>query len=154
MSLKVLNQALEIEQLVGAQSAQVLLRAEALVPGAGREAIEALMAEADLVIGNTEVQTDRVVIDGVAHCQAIYRQGEESTLRALTAQAALSHVFDLPGVAPGMAGRVNGQVEHVEAKYENGHRPLPIEHLKKLCLFYNVSCDYILCLPNLPYPKR
>ena len=40
------------------------------------------------------------------------------------------------------------------AQYENGHRPLPIEHLKKLSLFYNVSCDYILCLPNLPYPKR
>ena len=121
MSLKVLNQALEIEQLVGAQSAQVLLRAEALVPGAGREAIEALMAEADLVIGNTDVQTDRVVIDGVAHCQAIYRQGEESTLRALTAQAALSHVFDLPGAQAGLPGRVHAQVEHVEAKYENGH---------------------------------
>ena len=88
MSLKVLKQALEIEQLVGAESAQVLLRAEALVPGAGREAIEVLMAEADLAIGNVDVQTDRVVIDGTAHCQAIYRQGDESTLRALTAQAA------------------------------------------------------------------
>ncbi len=121
MSLKVLKQALEVEQLVGSQSAQVLLRAEALVPGAGREAIEALMAEADLVIGNVDVQTDRVVIDGAAHCQAIYRQGDESTLRALTAQAALSHVFDLPGAQAGLPGRVHAQVENVEAKYENGH---------------------------------
>lgn len=38
------------------------------------------------------------------------------------------------------------------AKYENGHRPLPIDRLRKLCLFYHVSADYILGLPdNLPY---
>lgn len=40
------------------------------------------------------------------------------------------------------------------AQYENGKRPLPIEHLITLCKFYNVSADYILGLPNLPYPKR
>ena len=40
------------------------------------------------------------------------------------------------------------------AQYENGKRPLPIEHLKTLCEFYNVSADYILGLPDLPYPKR
>ena len=30
------------------------------------------------------------------------------------------------------------------AQYENGKRPLPIEHLIKLCNFYKVSADYIL----------
>lgn len=40
------------------------------------------------------------------------------------------------------------------AKYENGHRPLPIERLRELCLFYNVSADYILGLPEgMPYGK-
>lgn len=40
-------------------------------------------------------------------------------------------------------------------QYERGLRPLPIEHLKTLCLFYHVSADYILGLPDdLPYPKR
>ena len=38
------------------------------------------------------------------------------------------------------------------AKYENGHRPLPIERLRDLCLYYHVSADYILGLPDdLPY---
>lgn len=34
------------------------------------------------------------------------------------------------------------------AQYENGKRPLPIEHLITLCKFYNVSADYILGLPK------
>lgn len=38
------------------------------------------------------------------------------------------------------------------AKYENGKRPLPIDRLRELCLYYHVSADYILGLPeNLPY---
>lgn len=41
------------------------------------------------------------------------------------------------------------------SQYELGKRQLPVEHLITLCLFYGVSADYILGLPdNLEYPKR
>lgn len=40
------------------------------------------------------------------------------------------------------------------AKYENGKHPLPVKHLKTLCLFYKVSADYILGLPKgLNWPR-
>ena len=121
MAISVLKQALEIEELVGSRQGQALLRAEAIVPGAGRDAIETLMSEANLVIGQVDVQEGRVVLEGTAHCQAVYRQGGEATLRSLTAQAQLNHAFELPGAARDMPCRVAGEVEHVEAKYENGH---------------------------------
>lgn len=45
-----------------------------------------------------------------------------------------------------------GTEQSYYAKYENGKRPLPIDRLKKLCEYYNVSADYILGLSeNLPY---
>lgn len=41
------------------------------------------------------------------------------------------------------------------SQYERGTRGLPLEHLKTLCLFYNVQSDYILGIPkNLDYPER
>ncbi len=40
------------------------------------------------------------------------------------------------------------------SKYEQRKAKYKIEDLKKLCIFYNVSADYILGLPKLPYPKR
>jgi len=41
------------------------------------------------------------------------------------------------------------------SEYERGLRPLPIEHLRTLCLFYGVSADYILGLPRgLNWPKH
>lgn len=121
MALELEKQGFEVENLIGTRSTQVLLRAEALVPGAGREAIEPLIADASLFVDSADIQTDRVVLDGMVTCQAVYRQGSETALRALGAQTSLSHVVEMPGTEPGMFSRVWGTVEHVEAKYENGH---------------------------------
>ncbi len=39
-------------------------------------------------------------------------------------------------------------------QYESGKRQMPVEVLKKLCLYYGVSADYILDLPKgLDYPE-
>ena len=121
MALEITKQDFEVENLIGVRVSQVLLRAEALVPGAGREAIEPLLADASLFIDSADLQSGRIVLEGVVDCQAVYRQGEESTLRALAAQTGLNHVVELPGAEPGMFSKVWGVVEHVDAKYENGH---------------------------------
>lgn len=48
-----------------------------------------------------------------------------------------------------------GTTQQYYSEYENGKRPLPIEHLVTLCRFYGVSADYILGLPEgLKYLKR
>ena len=121
MALELTKQGFEVENLIGARTSQVLLRAETLVPGAGREAIEPLMCDASLFIDTADLQQDRIVLDGTAACQAVYRQGSETTLRALTAQAVLNHVLEIPGAEAGMFSRVWGTVDHVDARYENGH---------------------------------
>ena len=45
--------------------------------------------------------------------------------------------------------------QNTYSNYENEKTEPPYEILKKLCLFYNVSADYILELPKgLKYPER
>ena len=40
-------------------------------------------------------------------------------------------------------------------QYESGTRQLPLEALKKLCIYYGISADYILGLPKgLKHPER
>lgn len=42
------------------------------------------------------------------------------------------------------------------AQYENGKRQMPVDRLKELCYFYNISADYILGFTNeqKPLPKK
>ena len=121
MALEISKQTVEFESCAGSGSAQALARAETLVPGAGREAIEVLISDALVNVDRVEAQTDRIVVEGSVRCQAAYRQGDGSTLRAVAAQSQLSQVFEMPGVMPGMTARACAAVESAEAKYENGH---------------------------------
>lgn len=121
MALQINRQTLETEDLIGVKYVQALVRAEALVPGAGREAIEPLLADAVMWIVNTDVQTDRIVIEAGIGCQGVYRQGEETSIRAIPAKTTLNQVVEIQGAAPGMLSRVCAEVEHVDVRYENGH---------------------------------
>ena len=121
MPLNVIRKEIEVEREIGYKYLQVLGRAEALVPGAGREAIDVLLWDANAVIIRVDVQNDRVVLDGNLSCQAVYRQGEEASLRALSAKSTVSQVTEIPGAQGGMLSRVQPVVENVEARYENGH---------------------------------
>ena len=121
MGLKVKKTEIEVEREIGYKYLQMLSRAETLVPGAGREAIEALLWDANAIIIRADVQSDRVVLDGTLNCQAVYRQGEETSLRALSAKSTISQVTEIPGAQGGMLSRVQPVVENVEARYENGH---------------------------------
>ncbi|MBO5341043.1 MAG: helix-turn-helix transcriptional regulator [Oscillospiraceae bacterium] len=47
-----------------------------------------------------------------------------------------------------------GTSQSYYSEYELGKRQLPIAHLKTLCLYYQVSADYILGLPKgLKWPR-
>lgn len=39
-------------------------------------------------------------------------------------------------------------------RYENGHRELPIRHLRTLAIYYNISADYLLGIIDDPRPIK
>lgn len=121
MALEEKRQTIEVQKVIGEERVQIPLRAEAIVPGAGRDAVHILLDEARLCISAADMQTDRVVIDGTLHAQALYTLGSEAEVCALAANAPLSRAVDLTGAAPGMSCLCEGSVEHVETSYENGH---------------------------------
>ena len=121
MALNVVRQGIEVERLVGESEFQTQVRAEALVPGAGRESAEVLMADGFASVSGAEAQNGRAVISGMVYCQAAYRLGQEGGARALTAQAPFEQAAEIEGTAPKMSVQVEGGVDHVEAVYESGH---------------------------------
>lgn len=120
MALDISTQTIEIERVQGTKSIQILTRAEAQVTGAGREAVEVLLTEAEVIISSAQAQEGRVMIEATLFCQGVYRQGDETILRALTASAPVSQAVEIPGTQPGMRAQACANVEHIDARYENG----------------------------------
>ena len=42
-----------------------------------------------------------------------------------------------------------GTSQTMYARYERGANEIPVRHIIKLCRFYNVSSDYLLCLDEI-----
>ena len=121
MDVNLTRQTLEAEKTLGAEEAQVLLRAETLVSGAGREEVEILMSDAAAVLDTVDVQAGRVLVEGKVKCEAAYRLGSENVVRALNAETALNHAFDMKDVAAGGHKTSRDQVDDDRARYDNGH---------------------------------
>lgn len=121
MALQVNRQGIEVERLIGEAEAQLPVRSEALVPGAGRESADVLMADGYASVTGVEAQAGRVVVSGMVFCQSAYRLGQEGGARALTAQAPFEQVIEMENAAPRMSVQAGAEVEHTAASYESGH---------------------------------
>ena len=69
MALDVKKQTMETEAVVSTQTAQTIIQAEAMVSGAGRDAVEVLMEDATVNISGMEVQAGRLLVDGTVIAQ-------------------------------------------------------------------------------------
>ena len=50
--------------------------------------------------------------------------------------------------------KILGTTQQVYARYERGINEMPLHHLQTICAYYQVSADYILCLPRgLKWPR-
>lgn len=50
--------------------------------------------------------------------------------------------------------RIIGTTYQYYQKYEKGKHPIPSQHIKTLCEYYQVSADYLLGLPKgLNWPR-
>jgi|GEM_PF-1771030 len=121
MAISCVKQSVEVERLVGRATFQIPVRAEAAVPGAGRESVEVLMEDAFASVSGAEAQAGRVLVTGQVQCQAVYRLGDGGSLRALTARADFEQAVELEDAQPQMSVRARAEAEHVEAAYDNGH---------------------------------
>ena len=64
----------------------------------------------------------------------------------MTYQQRLKILREKKGMTQGQIALILKTSQQYYGKYENGIRPLPIEHLITLCKFYKVSADWILGL--------
>ena len=79
MAINLMRQSIELEQLVGESATQMQVKAEALVPGAGREEATVLLEDARVIRGQRG-GSNRIGWCWTARSavRAAYRMGEDS----------------------------------------------------------------------------
>lgn len=148
MNFTLTRQAIEAERQYESEKVQTHLRAEAMVLGAGRENVDVLLSDCRVRITSVQVQTDRVIAEGEAVCQAAYKVGSEKGARAANATCPISCAFDIKGVLSGMTARVFSEADEVRAKYENGHMVFDVYLTLSACVTSLLPVNVIVGVQN------
>ncbi len=116
MALDLIRENLDMERVVSEGASQALVEGSVLVPGNGHEEIRVLVADGVLTLGNTEVQSDRVALEGGIRFTALYTLGDDGHVRSLEANCPFTHALDVRGAGARMTAEVFGELESVEAE--------------------------------------
>ncbi len=119
--MDMVKETVQTEQLAGVCQSQAVVEGEITLPGGLREAAHVLHAGGMAVAEKAEALQDRVTITGRVVFHVLYTQGDPTKVNAVEATADFTHLCDLPGAQGKASILADVQVEHVEAKVQNGN---------------------------------
>ena len=123
MAFEVIRENIVVESISGEGTVQALIEGSVLLPAPARDAA-ALYTDARLKLGNVEMQSDRVAMDGQVFFTLLYASGEEGTIQSVETAMSISQIFEIPGVHPKMSSDLWGSIEHTEAEISGGRATL------------------------------
>ena len=124
MEMRLVKEALALEQPMGAGSSQAVVEGEITLPGGLREEARVLHCGAMTVVDSVEALQDRASVTGKVVFHTLYTQGDPTKVNAIEATADFTHIMELPGAQPRNQCRVEAQVEHAEAAAQGGRLSL------------------------------
>lgn len=130
--MRVLKENLQLEQPFG--SGQALVRAEGtlMLPGNDQD-VTILYKTARLELASTEVQTGRIVSDGMVYFTVLYLDAEGKAV-SIEAETGINAVIEIEGAASRMRPSVWGIVEGVEAQESGGRLTLRADVSLEACV--------------------
>lgn len=128
---------------------QITVEGDVTLPGSLRETTNVLHASAMAVVENTEAMQDRVSIGGRVVFCVLYTQGDRAAVDSIEATADFTHLCDMPGAVPRADVFAAAQVEHVEARVQNGR--MTMRAILRLCA-RAASCETVEALSGIDVP--
>ncbi|NSW92230.1 MAG: DUF3794 domain-containing protein [Firmicutes bacterium] len=123
MSVKLVREVIKANRVVNRGSVQIIVENDIIVPDTKPDIRRILFADGDAYIVNTEVDDEKISIDGIIRHKILYiEDGPEQNIKAFNINTDFTHSMDVPGVFKGMEGRVKCDVEHIDCQFVNGRK--------------------------------
>lgn len=133
MSMELIRENIECEQLLGENSADTVVKAEYVIPDTHPDITEILSIESKPFIVGREAMKDKVYLDGQVEYNIIYLAKEENGVgvHSITYVGKFSNYIDMPGAEHKMNCQCECYVEHMDCNIIH-ERKIGIEGIIKL----------------------
>lgn len=149
MDMRLNHTELTTESPCGVCRSQFAVEGDVTLPGSLRETTNVLHASAMAVVENAESMQDRMSASGRVVFCVLYTQGDKARVDSIEATADFSHLCDMPGAVPRAEVFAAAQVEHVEARVQNGR--MTMRAIVRLCARAS-SCEPVIAVSSIDLP--
>ncbi|NMA82586.1 MAG: DUF3794 domain-containing protein [Epulopiscium sp.] len=120
MSIELIKDRIMLDQRVGAESVQIILEDDVIVPDIKPDIAEILQVEGKIDLDPPELSSDRIGYNGKLQVQILYAaQGSDKPVHNMTAIFPIDDFIHMEGVQKNMIGEVQWDIEHLEYKLLN-----------------------------------
>lgn len=127
MEMRLVKEALRIEQPVGTTRATATVTGEVTLPGGLREETHVLSAQALASVDGADAAAGRINVRGRVAFRVLYTQGDPEKVQSLEATADFMQPCELAGVQSRAAVQAWAQTERVQARASGGRLSLSAE---------------------------
>lgn len=133
MSMELLKENIEYEQLLQEKTADTVVKEEYVIPDVQPDVRKILMLDAKPIIMNKQVMQNKVYVEGQIKCNVLYMANVEDTNEVYNViyTKDFSNYIEVYGAQPDMNCSVECYVEHIECNIVN-ERKIAIEGILQL----------------------
>ena len=119
-----LYRSIHMEQKKWETSTQMTIEEDMNVPDAKGDCLAILLKDAALIVDETRVGRDQVVVKGCLKYQILYETGGGGRLEQLTGDLPFEEVINVSGASPGDLATAKGVIEDFKVSMINTRTPV------------------------------
>lgn len=123
MSLELIREAINVNQVIGEENTQTVVENDIIVPDVKPDISNILLLDGDILVDNTDVIQDKILISGMLKFKILYVPDDaEPFIKGINTSAPFSYGLDIPNSRQGMRCKVKCDIEHIEYEILNGRK--------------------------------
>ncbi|HZX20850.1 MAG TPA: SPOCS domain-containing protein [Clostridia bacterium] len=120
MSVELIKDSFEFEQVVGESIAQTIVEGDILVPDTKPDITRVLSVDARVELNKQKVEDGKIAVEGITYFRILYvSENEEQPLYSIDSSAGFKHDIEIDGIGAEMKGEVTADVEHIDFTINN-----------------------------------
>lgn len=123
MSLEIVTEPVNIEQIITKEKIQVMFEHDIIVPDTKEDVNNILYVDSELLIRENEVTNDKVKLNGSIRFNILYLSDDEKkAIKSVDTTLPFSCEMDMLNARSGMSGRAVASVEHINYEVVNSRK--------------------------------
>lgn len=123
MSVELLRQDYKVNQVIGEDTAQMVVENDIIVPDIKPDVANILLLDGDVLVDEARIAQDELLVNGVIRYKILYTaDDEERAIKSINTSGSFSFGLDIPNSRQGMDSKVKCEIEHMDYEILNGRK--------------------------------